>query len=128
MSTDQVGKKGDVLLEMKDVVIDGFSDDRWHEIIKKVDLTVKRGEVVGIIGESGAGKSTIGNAIINLIEPPGKIINGEILFQEEISLEGYLSDIFNTSGHPSWSFLHIKGTGKYSSFEIKTFLVLGSRI
>mgnify|MGYP000344637386 CR=1 FL=1 len=49
MSTDKVGKKGDVLLEMKDVVIDGFSDDRWHEIIKKVDLTVKRGEVVGII-------------------------------------------------------------------------------
>ena len=49
MSTNQVGKKGEILLEMKDIVIDGFSDDRWHEIIKGVDLTVKRGEVVGLI-------------------------------------------------------------------------------
>jgi len=69
MSTDQVGKKGDILLEMKDIVIDGFSDDRWHEIIKKVDLTVKRGEVVGIIGESGAGKSTLGKAAMGFAQP-----------------------------------------------------------
>ena len=80
MSTDQVGKKGDVLLEMKDVVIDGFSDDRWHEIIKKVDLTVKRGEVVGIIGESGAGKSTLGKAAMGFSQPGCRLTSGSIIF------------------------------------------------
>ena len=80
MSTDQVGKKGDVLLEMKDVVIDGFSDDRWHKIIKKVDLTVKRGEVVGIIGESGAGKSTLGKAAMGFAQPGCRLTSGSIIF------------------------------------------------
>ena len=50
--------------------------------VRDVSITLNPGEVLGIVGESGAGKSTIGNAIINLIEPPGKIINGEILFQD----------------------------------------------
>ena len=80
MSTDQIGKKGDILLEMKDVVIDGFSDDRWHEIIKKVDLTVKRGEVVGIIGESGAGKSTLGKAAMGFAQPGCRLTSGSIIF------------------------------------------------
>ena len=80
MSTDQVGKKGDILLEMKDVVIDGFSDDRWHEIIKKVDLTIKRGEVVGIIGESGAGKSTLGKAAMGFAQPGCRLTSGSIIF------------------------------------------------
>ena len=80
MSTDQVGKKGDILLEMKDIVIDGFSDDRWHEIIKKVDLTVKRGEVVGIIGESGAGKSTLGKAAMGFAQPGCRLTSGSIIF------------------------------------------------
>ena len=35
-------KTGEVLLEMRDVVIDGYSDERWHEIIKGVDLTLRR--------------------------------------------------------------------------------------
>ena len=44
---------------------------------------MKPGEVLGVVGESGAGKSTIGNAVINLLEPPGKITNGKVLFQGE---------------------------------------------
>ena len=56
MSTKK-SKKGDVLLDMKDIVIDGYSDERWHEIVKGVDLKLHRGEVMGLIGESGAGKA-----------------------------------------------------------------------
>ncbi|MDQ2090823.1 dipeptide ABC transporter ATP-binding protein [Marimonas arenosa] len=48
-----------------------------------VSLTVQPGEVVGLVGESGAGKSTIGNAIIDLLEAPGRVSAGSILFEGE---------------------------------------------
>ena len=51
--------------------------------VRDVSINLKPGEVLGVVGESGAGKSTIGNAVINLIEPPGKITNGKVLFQGE---------------------------------------------
>ncbi len=50
---------------------------------RDVSLTVRRGEVLGLVGESGAGKSTIGSAIIDLLEPPGRIAGGRIDFQGE---------------------------------------------
>ena len=74
------GDKGDILLEMKDIRIDGFSDERWHHIIKGVNLTLKRGEVLGLIGESGAGKSTLGKAAMGYAQPGCKISSGSIMF------------------------------------------------
>ena len=80
MSTRDRGTKGDVLLDMKDIVIDGYSDERWHEIIKGVDLTLKRGEVLGLIGESGAGKSTMGLAAMGFARPGCRLTSGTIMF------------------------------------------------
>ncbi len=73
-------RKGDLILEMRNVRIDGFSDERWHEIVKGVDLTLKRGEVLGLIGESGAGKSTLGLAAMGFARPGCKITGGSIIF------------------------------------------------
>ncbi|MEP2532680.1 ABC transporter ATP-binding protein [Shimia sp.] len=47
------------------------------------DMQVRRGEIVGLIGESGAGKSTIGNAIMGLLSHPGKVTSGRILLNGE---------------------------------------------
>ena len=44
-----------------------------------VSLVVEPGEVLGVVGESGAGKSTVGNAVIGLLEPPGEMTAGEVL-------------------------------------------------
>ena len=46
----------DILLDIKGLKIQGWSDEKWHPIIKGVDLTLRRGQVMGLIGESGAGK------------------------------------------------------------------------
>ena len=80
MSDQNRGKKGDVLLDMKDIVIDGYSDDRWHEIIKGVDVKLRRGEVMGMIGESGAGKSTLGLAAMGFARPGCRLTSGTIMF------------------------------------------------
>lgn len=74
------GTKGDILLEMRDLHIDGFRDDSWHDIIKGIDLTLHRGEVLGLIGESGAGKSTLGIAAMGYAKPGCRISGGSIQF------------------------------------------------
>jgi len=72
--------KGEVLLEIKDLRIEGQSDDVWHQIVKGVGLTLRRGEVLGLIGESGAGKSTIGLAAMGFARPGCRITGGSIIF------------------------------------------------
>ncbi len=70
----------DVLLEIKGLEIQGYSDEHWIDIIKGVDLTLHRGEVLGLIGESGAGKSTIGAAAMGFARDGTRISGGTIEF------------------------------------------------
>ena len=72
--------KGETLLEIRDLRIEGKSEDVWHPIVKGVDLTLKRGEVLGLIGESGAGKSTMGLAAMGYARPGCRISGGSIMF------------------------------------------------
>ena len=72
------------LLEIKNLCIDGrieqTGDDKWQPIIKDIGLTLRRGEVLGLIGESGAGKSTLGLAAMGHAKPGCKISSGQIVF------------------------------------------------
>ncbi len=77
---DKSRVKGSTLVEIKGLKIDGYSDDKWHPIIKGLDLTLKRGEVIGLIGESGAGKSTLGLAAMGYTKPGCKITAGSVTF------------------------------------------------
>ena len=73
-------QKGEVLLDIKGLKIQGFSDEKWHDIVNGVDISLRRGEVMGLIGESGAGKSTLGLAAMGYTQPGCRIIDGEINF------------------------------------------------
>jgi peptide/nickel transport system ATP-binding protein len=70
-----------MLLEMKGLKIDGWSEDQetWLPIVRGVDVQLKRGEVLGLIGESGAGKSTIGLAALGYARYGCRISGGQIL-------------------------------------------------
>jgi peptide/nickel transport system ATP-binding protein len=72
--------KGDILLEVRDLQIEGESDEVWRPIVRGVDLTLKRGEVLGLIGESGAGKSTMGLAAMGYARGGCRISGGTVVF------------------------------------------------
>ncbi|WP_261816391.1 dipeptide ABC transporter ATP-binding protein [Vibrio gallicus] len=71
------------LLEVKNLRIEYPSRHGVHAAVKSLSLTVERGEIVGVVGESGAGKSTVGNGVIDLLSPPGMIADGEVFLDGE---------------------------------------------
>ncbi len=67
------------LLEVRNLRVEFTTRRGTLTAIDDVSLAIAPGEVLGVVGESGAGKSITGSAIIGLIEPPGRIAGGEIL-------------------------------------------------
>jgi peptide/nickel transport system ATP-binding protein len=69
------------LLDIRKMRVE-FPSRRGHVVaIEELSLTLDPGEILGVVGESGAGKSTIGNAVIGLLEPPGELTGGEVYLQ-----------------------------------------------
>ena len=66
------------LLEVKNLRIEFPTRRGTLVAVDDISLTINKGEILGIVGESGAGKSLTGAAIIGLLEPPGRIAGGEI--------------------------------------------------
>ena len=68
------------LLKIDKLNIKFFSDQEIVDAVSDVSISLMAGEILGIVGESGAGKSTIGNAIINLLDGSAEILTGKVLF------------------------------------------------
>ena len=72
--------RDDILLRIEGLRIDARVGETWSEIVHGIDLTLRRGEVLGLIGESGAGKSTIGLAAMGFARDGCRISGGTIAF------------------------------------------------
>ena len=66
------------LLEIKNLYIEACPEEDWQPIVKDISLTLKKGEVLGLIGESGAGKSTIGLAAMGYTRQGCRLASGSI--------------------------------------------------
>ncbi|MGX8014259.1 ABC transporter ATP-binding protein (plasmid) [Mesorhizobium sp. ORM8.1] len=68
------------ILEVQDLKVEAVSDRNIHPILHGISFNVKRGEVIGLIGESGAGKSTIGLALLGISRPGCRFCGGSVVF------------------------------------------------
>jgi len=76
------------LLEVQDIVTEFKTDHGVLQAVRGVSFTIDQGETVGVVGESGCGKSVTARSVMRLIpEPPGKISQGKILFKGEDVLQ-----------------------------------------
>lgn len=70
------------LLEVKDLSIHYFTDEGVVRAVNNIDFELARGETMGLVGETGAGKTTTARGIMGLVpNPPGRVVSGEILFE-----------------------------------------------
>jgi peptide/nickel transport system ATP-binding protein len=70
------------LLEIKGLKTHFKTDDGWLHAVDGVDLSIEAGETLGVVGESGCGKSVMAKTVMKLIDmPPGKIVAGQVLWQ-----------------------------------------------
>ena len=78
----------DKIVEVKNLVVHYETDEGVVEAVNNVNLDIKKGEVLGLVGETGAGKTTIALSIMNLLPyPPAHVIQGEVLLEGSNLLE-----------------------------------------
>ena len=70
----------DNVLEIRNLAVEFKTDTGISKALRDVSFDVPRGKVTAVVGESGSGKSVTANCIMRIIQPPGKIISGEIMF------------------------------------------------
>jgi peptide/nickel transport system ATP-binding protein len=75
------GLSTSTLLELEDLVVDYVGQERTVRAVDHVSLTVHAGEIVGLAGESGCGKTTAAGAILQILRPPAQVTSGRILFR-----------------------------------------------
>ncbi len=87
------------ILEVRNLKTYFYTEDGVVKAVDGVDFTVRRGEVVGLVGESGCGKSVTSLTIMRLIGVPGKILEGEIIFDGKDILEMPEDDMVHIRGN-----------------------------
>jgi len=90
----------DILLEVKNLKTYFYTEEGIAKAVDGMDFVVRKGETLGMIGESGCGKSVSALSIMQLVaDPPGKIIEGEIWFEGEDLLKKSPSEVKKIRGN-----------------------------
>jgi oligopeptide/dipeptide ABC transporter ATP-binding protein len=72
-----------ILLEVNDLHVQFFLTEGTIQAVDGVTFTLEPGRTLGIVGESGCGKSVTARAILNMVRPPGRIVSGEVLYHDQ---------------------------------------------
>ncbi len=79
---DRMTIDNETLLEVRDVKTHFFTDEGVVKAVDGVNLSLQRGQTLCLVGESGCGKSVTARSILRIVPTPGKIVSGQIVFQQ----------------------------------------------
>ncbi|RME57842.1 MAG: ABC transporter ATP-binding protein [Caldilineae bacterium] len=82
------GGENDLLLEVKGLKTHFFLQQGIVRAVEGVDFTVHRGQTVGVVGESGCGKSVMARSVMAIVPTPGRVVEGQILFHRRVERDG----------------------------------------
>ncbi len=97
-----------LVLEVKGLVTNFYTYEGTVLALEGVDLFLRRGDTMGVVGETGCGKSVTARSILRLVEPPGRIEEGEILFHKRIPETGEFETV-NLLNMSEEEILHTRG-------------------
>ena len=86
------------ILEVRNLSTHFFTDDGEVKAVRGVSFSVAPGETLGIVGESGCGKSVTAMSVLGLVQRPGKVVNGEIMFKGRDLLKLTKEELRNIRG------------------------------
>ena len=95
-------ERNDIILQVQDLHTYFFTESGVIRALSGVDFTVKRGKVLGIVGESGCGKSVTAQCIMNMVPNPGRIMEGDIIYyrRNHSHAGGQMEAVNITQQHP----------------------------
>ena len=77
------GRAREPLVEIDELVVEYPVSDGSVRAVDAVSLAIYPGEIVGLAGESGCGKSTVAHSLLRILQPPGEIAGGRVLFRDQ---------------------------------------------
>ena len=86
------------ILEVKNISIDYPISIGTVAAVRNVSFSLEKGEALGIVGESGCGKSTLGLSFLRLLRPPGRIVNGDVLYHGKNIIDMNQKELLNLRG------------------------------
>jgi oligopeptide/dipeptide ABC transporter ATP-binding protein len=92
--------KNRLLLEVRNLSVHFFTDEGVVRAVEQVSFEIYQGKILGVVGESGCGKSVTSLSVLRLIpEPPGKIVGGQIFFEGQDLLQLDQKQMVNVRGN-----------------------------